>query len=217
MPKTLPVNIIKEKNKLTTESRWLALLNVTLTDSTKLYLVNGTENIWFPPGVQEYTAFPFNFDALKSETGGQLVSLQLSVCNADRIMQSYIENTDPPGGIGSSIEMIIVNSDYLAEDYTEQTWEFNVTGCKADSKYVYFTLGDSNIFIRRFPLGRYMANNCRYVANFKDVECASTDPSSSCKGTLEDCQMKLDPNGNVDNSKRFGGFRGLDSGGLRVV
>lgn len=204
--KTLPANITLEKNKLETPSAFLILLEVTLPDATKFYLTNNNEQVTF--NAQVYTPIPFQLDPIKEQLQGQLQVVNLRISNVTRLMQSYLEATN--GGIGSVVTLTVVNSAYLAESYSELTMTFDVVSCSTDINWVNFGLGAPNPLRRRFPLHRYLPSNCRWVSNFKGAECAYAGIDSTCKGTYDDCLLKA-------NQVRFGGFKGLEAGGLRVV
>lgn len=202
--KSLPAELILEKNELASGSAWLILLEITLTDGTVLRLVNNTEDITF--GGNAYTAINFELDANKEGLKGEIPSVQLKISNVTRLLQSYLESQD--GSIGSDITMYIVNSDNLTSDYAELTWEFEIIATQADAFWVTFTLGAANPLRRRFPLYRYIASHCGW--RFKSAECGYVGTYSVCNRTLDDCEDR-------DNSGRFGGHPGLGAGGIKLI
>lgn len=197
--------LILEKNKLSSEHPWLLLLDVGCGGTT-LYLVRNTENFVFN-GIT-YEAFPFEIDADKQDTKGQIPSISLRVSNVTRAIQAQIE--DHNGLIGETITLRVVNADLPNEVYTDLTFDFEVLNCMATAMWVTFTLGAPNPLNKRVPLYRYMSNFCRYVSFFKGAECKYAGVDTTCTGTLEDCQSK-------SNSVNFGGFIGLTPGGIRLV
>ena len=204
--RSLPNNLLLEKNKLEGGNPWLILLDVVIDPLTTIYLVRNTEDIVFQ--TRTYTAFPFEIDPFVQKSKGELPSVGLKVSNVTRAVQVHLENND--GLVGNAVTLRVVNNGLLAENYAELTETFEITACFADAQWVNLTLGYPNPMSRRFPLYRYLADHCRYVSQFKGAECGYTGALTSCKGTLEDCRAK-------GNSTRFGGFPGLGKGGVRLA
>jgi lambda family phage minor tail protein L len=204
--KTLPSNLLLVKNDLGQTAPWILLLAVTFPDSSVIYLCNNTEDVTFQG--QVYSAIPFDIDVLAQDNQGKIPNVQLRISNVTRAMQAYLEAYE--GGIGASVLLSIVNTAYLTENYANLQLTLEVVGSSSDSQWVTFSLGPPNPLTKRFPPDIYMALNCRWVRNFKGVECKYAGGAATCKGTYADCQTK----GNLAN---FGGFPGLQGGRLRVV
>lgn len=202
--KTLPSILVIEKNLLSNTSPWFLLLDVEITTGTYLYLVKNIENVTY--NGQEYTAFPFEIGMDKQTSKGEIPSVQFRVCNINRVLQTYIEDYD--GFIGNSITMRLVNNSHLAEDYSELTVTFEIVACIANSEWVMFDCGAPNPMRKRFPLYRYIGSHCNFT--FKSVECAYTGAVTTCDRTYTSCALKK-------NSIRFGGFKGLVGGNVRVA
>ena len=204
MSKDLPANIILEKNKTATASAWLILLEITLTDDTVYRLVKNQENITFDGDV--YTSFNFQLDPASQNSGGEIPTVTLGVSNITRLIAAKLQ--DLSGGIGSTVKIIVVNSNLLAEDHSELEMVFDVLGCSSDNTWVYFSLGAPSPLRQRFPLNRYLALHCSW--RFKSIECAYEGVETTCNRTLTACRE-------YSNSARFGGFPGLRSGGIRLA
>jgi len=202
--KILPANLILEKNRLSTTGVWVLLLDITLPDTSVIRLARNTEDVVF--GGNTYTAFPFEIDANKSNAQGQIPSVALRVSNVTRSLQPYIEQYN--GAVGFSIRITVVNSSYLAENYTELQMTFDVLSCLSDSSWVTFNLGAPNPLRRRYPLFRAIANSCNWT--YKGRECNYAGGLTTCKRTLTDCRAHA-------NSARFGGRPGLAAGNIRLV
>lgn len=201
--KNLPVNLILEKNKLTTTNPWIVLLDINI-DNNMIYICNNNENITFQG--RTYTAVPFVLEPVKSDLKGELPTVTLRISNVSAYLMTYMEQYS--GGVGASVLLRVVNTAYLSENYAELEMNFDVIKSEASSEWVSFTLGAPSPLNKRFPLYRYLANHCRW--QYKSVECGYTGPLASCKKTLDDCR-------NHNNSKRFGGFIGLSRMGVRLV
>jgi phage-related protein len=204
--RTLPIELLMEKNLLSSTHPWLILLDVAYDNGAGIIrIVRNTEDVVFQGNT--YTAFPFDIDVDKQSAKGEIPSVQLRVNNATRAIQAYLE--DYEGLVGETVTLYLVNMEYLTVSYAELTFSFEILNCSTNVQWVSFTLGLPNPLSRRFPLYRYI-DRCRYVSNFKGVECKYAGADPSCKGTLADCQSK-------SNSGNYGGFPGLSSGGLRLA
>lgn len=208
--KNLPANLIIEKNKIATPNSWLVLLDVTLTDNTKFYLVKNTENITFQGN--EYTAMNFEIEPTAETSKGEIPTVTLRISNVTRIIQAYLEELE--GCIGATVVVRVVNAAYLAEDYSELEMTFDVLATNSDVNWVSFTLGAPNPLRRRFPLYRYIANHCGW--SYKSAECGYSGALGTCERTLDDCRNHNSEENNFEQSKRFGGFHGLN-GDVRLA
>lgn len=209
MPLNLPPLIVKEKNKISSIHPFFMLLDITLTDNTKFYLVHNTEDITF--NGQVYIAFPFQVELPKISSKGEIPTWTIRVSNVTRVLQASLEALN--GAVGSTIVMRIVNAGFLNENYAELETTLKVLATQCDAYWVTFTLGGENLLRRRFPLYRYIANYCPWVSRFKqadNVECGYSGPATTCNGTLANCRLK-------GNSRRFGGKVGLSNIGVRLV
>jgi len=204
--KTLPINLIAEKNLMHSPEPWLILLEITLSDvgATVLRFVKNTEDIVFDGNT--YTAFPFQLSIVESNSEGQIPQVTLKVCNITRLLTPYLESLD--GGIDSTVKVIVVNNGHLDEDYSELELEFSVMGCEADVLWVTWTLGMINPLNRRFPLYRYLANHCNWI--FRGAECGYAGASTVCNRSFDDCIAR-------ENTANFGGFLGMQNDGIRIA
>ncbi len=202
--KNLPIALILEKNKLATPNPWLILLDITLPDSTVLYLVKNTEDIVFQ--ARTYTAFPFELDPVSESSKGEIPALQLRMSNVTRVLEGYLEELD--GAIGTTVLIRIINAAHLSEDFSELEMAYDVTATNSDAQWITFSLGAPNPLRRPFPRKRYMPESCNW--EFKSAECAYAGAATSCARTLDACRT-------LSNSARFGGFPGLSAQGVRLA
>ncbi len=202
--KNLPANLIIEKNKIASTSPWIVLLEIKVSDTEILRICNNTEDITFQSNT--YYAMPFDISATQSNAKGEIPTVTLQVSNVSRMLQPYIEQY--AGGVGMQVKLIVVNASYLSENYSELEMVFDILATEADANWVYFTLGTPNPLRRRFPQYRYIAEHCQW--NFKSAECGYTGAATECKRTFEWCRL-------LGNTKKFGGYKGLSGGYLRIV
>jgi lambda family phage minor tail protein L len=181
-----------EKNKISTDSVWLVLLEIQLT--TPIYLVRNTENIVW--NNIEWLAFPFQIGDINDD-GKEDPSVTIKVSNISR--QVGVIVSDAGGGGGTLVVLRVVNSAFLDEAaVVEET--FQVTKTNIDANWVTFTIGIPIDMQRRFPMRTVLKNFCPY--KFKDIECGYAGTEIVCNKTLTRCQA-------LSNSARYGGKPGL--------
>jgi phage-related protein len=84
--------------------------------------------------------------------------------------------------------------------------EMDVLSVTCDTQNVALKCGASNPLRRRFPSDKYFALHCNWIVN--SAECGLT--GATCNRTLDNCRTN-------NNAPRFGGFPGLENGGLRFA
>lgn len=208
MAKSLSQTIIAAKNELNQSDPWLSFIKVTMPDDTNVFLVNNNENITWPTGGQLYTALPFKLSSRRFSNDSAVPGLTIQVTNATKALVPYLEQFQ--GFSGAEIELNIVNTGHLDEDYSELTVKFKVVGTDVDVNWVTFKLGVENPLRQRFPLYTFMAGMCNWAGHFKGAECQYVGVETECNGTWEDCVERV-------NEVRFGGCKGLSGGGLRIA
>lgn len=219
MPLSLPSVLVIEKNQMATSSAWLLLVEITLTDGiTILRFARNNADVVFDGDT--YYRLPFEIDPIDNQSRGQIPTINLRLSNVTRTIQGYLEQFE--GGIGSTVRLIVVNSAHLLDvtptQYAELELNFEVVGAESSAQWATFTLGVPNPLSKLFPLHRYIANHCNWVSRFKGVECGYVSHlvgglpviATTCDGTLSNCRI-------LNNSARFGGFIGLDLGGVRFA
>lgn len=188
-----------EKNKLSTDSCFLVLLEIRLSGGT-VYICYNNENIVWKGRL--YQAFPFEIGETSEDSDGSDPNISLKVSNVAQGMQWYVE--DSGGGVGTEVILRVVNSKNLnGEADLEET--YTVLSCQIDEQWISFTLGNDYSAKTRRPLDRYMKNNCRF--KYKGIRCGYSGSKTTCAHTLADCRSH-------SNSKRFGGYPGIDQKGV---
>ena len=186
-----------EKNKLSTDSVFLILLEIQLQNT--VYICYNNEDVTWQG--QLYQAFPFEIGETSEDSDGSDPNVSLKISNVAQGFQWYVE--DSGGGIGTQVILRVVNSKNMngAADLTEY---YTVLSCKVDEQWVEFTLGTDYSARTRRPLDRYMKNSCPFA--YKGLRCGYNGNMTSCKHTLTDCRSH-------NNSARYGGFQGIDQKG----
>lgn len=189
-----------EKNKLSTDSAFIILLEIRLQNT--VYICYNNEDITWKG--QLYQAFPFEIGETSEESDGSDPNVSLKVNNVTQGLQWYVE--DSGGGVGTQVILRVVNSKNLNGNADLEEY-YTVLSCKVDEQWVDFTLGNDYSAKTRRPLDRYMKNNCRFA--YKGIRCGYNGSKGSCNHTLADCRSH-------GNSTRFGGFVGIDQKGVYV-
>ena len=187
-----------EKNKLSTDSAMLVLLEIKLRNT--VYICYNNEDITWKG--QLYQSFPFKIGDTSEDSDGSDPNVQLQVSNVSQGLQWYVE--DSGGGVGTEVVLRVVNSKNLNGEADLEEY-YTVLDCKVDEQWVTFTLGNDYSARTRRPLDRYMKNNCRF--KYKGLRCGYNGSKSKCDHTLTDCRAHK-------NSTRFGGFVGIDQLGV---
>lgn len=187
-----------EKNKLSTDSCFLILLEIRLQNT--VYICYNNEDVTWKG--QLYQAFPFQIGETSEESDGSDPNVSLKVSNVAQGLQWHVEESG--GGVGTQVILRVVNSKNLNGNADLEEY-YTVLSCKIDEQWIDFTLGNEYSARTRRPLDRYMKNNCPFV--YKGIRCAYRGNLEDCKHTLADCRAHK-------NSKRFGGFPGIDQKGV---
>jgi len=166
--KNLPANIILSKNQLAAKAAWLIFIEITLTDNTVLRFVRNNKNVTYPIiDGHEYLASPFEIEPTKQTSKGEIPTVSLKVSNVTRLIQPQMQALQ--GGVGSTVKLTVVNSELLAENYSELEMFFDILAAYSTAEWIVFTLGAPNPLRLRFPLHRYLALHCRW--RFETEEC----------------------------------------------
>jgi phage-related protein len=194
--KSLSSALLIEKNKLATSYPWVALVRFDFTSGTA-YLAANTEEVTY--GGQAYTPFHLEIDLPIDNTEPDIPECTIRAANQSRVFEILINESD--GGVDSAVTITIVNTNNLADDYTNLTWNFYIMEVNCDNEYVTMTCSLYSPLDRKFPPDRYFGSTCRYKV-FKGAECKYIGGQATCDRNHDTCSTY----GNLAN---FGGFPGL--------
>ena len=181
-------------------------MKITLPDTTIIRVSSDNKDTEWAG--ETWVKFPFEIDEIGEDTKGEIPQFEIRVGNVSRVMQAYMEVDGNYGGVGSSVELNLVNSSLLDEwDPTVQL-NFECTGASCDTKWAHFTLGAPNLYRSRFPRNRILKNFCRYD-EFKGDRCQYSGEETECDRTLARCR-------DLNNSLHFGGAPASGRRGLYV-
>jgi len=167
--------------------------------SNNLYLAEYDTDITFDGIV--YTKFPISIDRISENNKSVIDTVNLTVSNVSRIIQSYLESYDLRGK-KVSIKTVWANQLADANAYIEDV--FYIDSYTADQDNVSFTLTTKfDVLDVELPLRRYSRNYCNW--KFKGIECGYAGSDTACNKTKQDCKN------NKNNYARFGGFPSIQS------
>lgn len=202
---TLPSEIILAKNKLGDTTPWLITAEFLLDDgNTTVRVVNNNEDITVDG--HTYYKYPFELEPIEANTRGELTVATLVISNANRFLQYYVELYD--GCVDSVVNIRIFNNNYKQYAKAALIWQFKIMSAVCTDTDIKFSLGAKNPLLQRFPPYKYYASHCKW--KFKSVECAYSGADTTCARTIDACTTK-------NNTIRFGGYPGLQTGGFRLV
>jgi len=215
MPLSLSSIAITEKNKLGTDSVFLALMEVTIPGlGTPLRVAGNTESVTW--NALTWTPFPFTLGDITEDGKGEVPSLTINIGNESRVMEQYIQAYDlyckTNGYSPISCVIYVINTKNIGSSTPESSHYFDLDKISSDTKWATFTIGAGNPWRKRVPLNRIIRNQCRWV--FKSTECGYFAVGSLCGKTLTSCRSY-----NATTSgqtMRFGGFVGVGNTGIRL-
>jgi len=172
--RTIPASLVIEKNKVTTTSAWLWILDILFAgEVSPIRFVKSLDDLTYEGNL--YTRMPFQLDVLRDERSGTIDNLVLKFPNVLRILEPYLEDLE--GAVGSTAILRLINSNYLAEE-PAFTRNFEILSTEANSMEVTVMLGSANPLLKRFPFHLYRANHCNWKFNFAtstdSIECNYT-------------------------------------------
>lgn len=202
MTRDLPAEMNEDLSLPNTGNAWLWLCEIAVPNYTRLLYAKNTADI-------DYAGKPYqkhNIDIGKQSLSGDgsipRVTLRISQ-DANKVLETIINDTE--GGLGSTVKLIKVNSDFLDTDVAALNVDYDLLLAESDSDWVTLTLGIPNPLTQRFPLRTTSSSQCPYATPtlFKGPRCQYAGEDLTCEGTIKDCREK----GNAEN---WGGDLGLD-------
>jgi phage-related protein len=199
--RTLTAQLLVEKDKISTTSAWLYLIQLVVNPSLTKYYVPNPVAVTF--NSITYSPFPARVDVVKADTKGGVPEVRVQVANVDRTVSTYLEANDLRG---NRVTLLAINTanlgDPLATAFLE---DYEITDIDVTQEWATFALGHERLLTHRFPGGRFLRDNCRWI--YKSVECGYVGALPTCDKILEGgngCRAHT-------NVPRFGAFIGIPS------
>lgn len=200
MPNPLKVISVVEKNKLASDTPYIVLMKVDLTDSAtgaiveSLYFANYPDNVTWGGVTWQMSQFSIEL----SHSAGEMPQITLSALDYARALIKPIN--DYNGGVGMPVTIsVILNGD--TSGVPELREYFQVLDCQISNYSVQFNLGAENGLNKQFPKRVQRRDFCNWV--YKDP--------NTCQyaGTNPYCDRTLHGNNGCaahQNAINFGGF-----------
>lgn len=193
--RTLSTAALIEKNKLSTDSAWLILLEVTIGATVLKLVANNEDILW---SGDTWQAFPFELDTVGETGKGEIPAITVKVSNVTGEVQRLLEAND--GANGVPVVIRVINTD-VTTTTPELELSFVVESSTHDEQWITFRLTGANCLTRRVPRRRYLKNFCPFV--YGGIECgvsaATMATYPTCNRTSANCTERW-------NFIRFGGF-----------
>ena len=112
----------QEKNKLSTDSTFIVLVEIQLKDDV-IRLCYNTEDVYW--NNQLWQAFPMQLGEVGEDGAGSDPNVELKVDNVSQALQYHVEEAG--GGVGLEVIIRVVNTKALdyEEPETEEKWELS--------------------------------------------------------------------------------------------
>lgn len=205
MAKSISLNAVIEKNKVSTGVAFIMLLQIDLLNTDTglvtetVFLANNNENI--TSNLNVYEALPFDYTI--TEEAGVGAEMSVSITDLNKIILSKINSLG--GATGSEVVVRMVRSTALDDYEIEETFEVNEVS--AGDFSITLGLTGPNLLRRQFPRSTQIRDRCRW--RFKSAECGYVGGASTCDLSLQGangCAAK-------NNTQNFGGFPALSPRG----
>jgi len=244
-PRNISSFALLEKNKLTSSTVWLVMLEITIPgEATPIKITSNNESVTWRD--ESWIAFPFQLDPMGEESKGEVPQVSLCVSNVSRTMEAYLQAYDLycklNGFTPISVTIYVVNNmeSFSSGVVTDTTADGAVTdttldGATTDELYDIANPDPEAIFEYElmsprtdsmwatFVLGASNPFRKRFpMHRMMKNHCRHKFKDVMCKyaGATATCDKTLTAcramNGG-SNSVNFGGFPGIGLGGLRLA
>lgn len=202
--KSLTIASVIDKNRLASDQAWIIGLKIHVIDPEThdevdiIRVVSNDEALTIQGEVYEPVPFTVDINEAVNEVATVSVSIQDQSQTVQAEMQAY------RGGVGFTVEMLIVRATHTTVNYEPDLHEFfTVVSASANDYVVNWQLGAENPLNETFPRGTQMRDRCRW--SYKGPECGYAGARASCSRTLRGtngCEAH-------NNAPRFGGYPGI--------
>jgi len=199
-----------EKNKLTTDSVFLVLLEITIPIVAEtIRIVNNNEDIIWNSFT--WQKFPFELDEISESSNAETSQFQIKVANVNNIIGQHIRAYDTyvkQNGF-SPIEVVlyVINNKDLANTTPIYAHNLILSTQNINHIEVSFTVSARDLFRARTPQYKMYPNSCRF--KFKSTACGYAGIETVCDKTLKRCRE-------LSNSNRYGGFPTIGNKGISL-
>ncbi len=194
---------IIEKNKLESDSPFILLVEIILSETETVYLCRNTENVEFEG--ETWFAYDLQIGEIEEDKNNCVSLVNLKIANVSGMLDSLIDKYLGLTNAVIKLHTILVRGSEVTK---EITLSFNVAGSGIDGDYLSLNLTGFNPFEIKCPRATLRKLVCRYK-NFKGERCGYTGDENYCDHSLRRCQE-------LGNVKNFGGVPNMGWGGIFV-
>lgn len=199
-----------EKNKLTTDSVWLIMLEITIPSLTEVIrIVSNNEDISW--NGETWQKFPFELDEISESSTAETSQFSIKVGNANNVIGQYIRQYEAWLKLNSykaiTCTLYVVNSKDLQN--TEPTYSTNLILSSSSLNMIEatFTVSARDMFRFRIPLYNMYPNSCRFT--LKDSRCKYSGVATTCNKSLANCKT-------LNNEANYGGFPTISNASVSI-
>jgi hypothetical protein len=168
---TLSNAILVEKNKLNQTGVWPWLLALTPVGGATVRFTTNTEPIVY--GGQTYNPLRFKIEPIERTTDGSLQVFKIIVTDVGRVLQGTLRAYN--GLRRASVTLTQVNTNLLAEDFSEDSVTYQVGHCQNQYTDIILYCGVPGSIKVTVPEDMYFCLECRH-----DFRIPSGEYSSRC-------------------------------------
>lgn len=203
MPLNIPDSFKTAKNAEANAPIFLYTLYDYDGAGTDLHFAEWDSNVTFD-GI-EYAAFPIHHDEISENSEGSINSVRLTLGNASRLIQSYLELYDLRN---KKVRIRLVWNDDLSDPDNKVDFLFYIDSYSAAVEAAEFVLLPKvDVLSLQLPKRIYARNYCQW--RFKGTQCGYAGSQTTCNRTFQRCRE-------LANQVRFGGFPSIPSRNVYV-
>lgn len=182
MANALTVESVIDKNRISSSTAWVILLDIYVTDPNTrqvvetLRIAQNDEDVSFDG--QIYVAA--NFEVNVEQQNGQAPRCSISAHDQTRLIQQRMEAM--AGGVLSEVQMTVVNTARLDRP-PEMQETFQIISSSTKDSVVTFELGSENRLSIAYPKHRQSKERCAW--RFKGYGCGYAGAETVCDYTLD--------------------------------
>lgn len=203
MARDLHADMDAAKNLVASDSAWIVLFEISVSDIEALRITNNEEAVTFNSNI--YSPFPIMMESMEESGKGDLPYINVTVSNVERVLTDYMEQRN--GLLDRAVTMKLVNESNLADEAASITINLVIREVTVTENAITFRLSHHPFFQVQMPHQRFYRGRCRWA--FKSTECGW---SSGGTGESETCDKTIDGDNGCEahlNQTRFGGFPGI--------
>lgn len=197
-----------EKNKLTSDSVWLIMLEINIPPliETVRVVSNNEDIVW---NTHTWQRFPFELDEISESSTAETSQFSIKIGNANNLIGQYVRQYETYIKTNSfqpiTCTLYVVNSKDLDNTTPSHSINLILSSSSINMIEATFIVSSRDLFRVRTPQVRMFPNSCRFT--FKDSGCAYNGVETACDKSLATCRS-------YGNSSRYGGFPAIGKQGV---